>query len=58
MRIVDEISDKSLENVVLYLTVSEALELKDSLEDLLEKPINNHIHISDESFQKEITVCV
>jgi len=58
MRILDEISDKSLEKIILYLTFSEASELRDGLEDLLKKPSNNHIHISSESFQKEITVCI
>ncbi len=58
MRILDEISNKSLEKVILYLTFSEALELRDSLNDLLEKPVNNHAHISNEDFQKELTVCI
>ena len=58
MRILDEISDKSLENVILYLTFAEASELKDSLDELLKKPLNNHTHISSENFQKEITICI
>ena len=58
MRILDEISNKSLKNVTLYLTPLEASELRDSLDELLKKPLNNHAHISNESFQKEITVCV
>lgn len=58
MRILDEISDKSLKNVILYLTSSEASELRDSLDDILNKPWNNHAHISDENFQKEIIVCI
>ena len=57
MRILDE-SSKSLENIILYLTYSEASELKDGLDDLLKKPLNNHIHVSNENFQKEITVCI
>ncbi len=58
MRILDESSDKSLKNVILYLTFAEASELKDSLEGLLKKPLNNHAHISNENLQKEITVCI
>jgi hypothetical protein len=58
MYILDNISDTSLNNVTLYLTYLEASELKDSLEDLLKKPLVNHAHISDENFLKEITVCV
>lgn len=58
MRILDEISDKSLKNIILYLTLAEASELKDSLDVLLNKPLDNHAHIPDENFQKEITVCI
>lgn len=58
MRILDEISDKSLENVILYLTFAEASEFRNSLDELLKKPLNNHAHISNENFQKEITVCI
>lgn len=58
MRILDEISDKSLDKVAIYLTHDEALELRDSLIDLLEKSLNNHAHIPSENLQKEITVCV
>ena len=52
MRILDENFDKSLENVTLYLTFSEASELRDGLDDLLKKPFNNHIHLSEETYQK------
>ncbi|MBA3238187.1 MAG: hypothetical protein H0T62_07575 [Parachlamydiaceae bacterium] len=58
MRILDEVSDMSLENVILYLTISEASELRDSIDELLKKPLNNHGHVSSENFQKEITVCI
>lgn len=58
MRILDQISDKSLDNIALYLTFSQASELRDSLNELLKNPLNNHAHIPNEDFQKEITVCV
>lgn len=58
MYILDEASDKSLSNVILYLTLPEILELKDSIDALIAKPINNHMHISDETFKKEITICI
>lgn len=58
MRILDEITDKPLKNVLLYLTFTEALELRDSLNELLNKPLNNHSHIPSETFDKEITVCI
>ncbi len=58
MRILDETSDKSLENTTLYLTFMEASHLRDSLNQLLKEPLNNHAHISSEDYQKEITVCI
>lgn len=58
MRILDQNSDKTVNNVILYLTYSEALELRDSLNDLLNKPLNNHTHINDESYKRELTVCI
>ena len=58
MRILNELTDKSLENITLYLTMSEALKLRDGLNDLLKKPMNNHIHVSNEDFQKEVTICI
>lgn len=58
MRILDEASDKSINNILLCLTFSEALELRDSLNALIEKPLNNHAHIPNDDFSKEITVCV
>ncbi len=58
MRILDEVSDKSVERIIMYLTIAEASELRDGLDDILKKPLNNHIHVSDENYQKEITVCV
>lgn len=58
MRLLNKISDKSLEKILIYLTHSEALELRDSLNDLLDKPLNNHAHISNDDFHKEITICI
>ena len=58
MRILDLNADKALESVILYLTHAEAQELKDTLDDLLKNPLNNHSHVSDEQYQKELTICV
>lgn len=58
MHILDETSNRSLKKVSSYLTYSEALELRDSLNDLIQTPLNNHAHIPCENYQKEITVCI
>lgn len=58
MRILDEGSGKSLENITLYLTALEASELRDGLNSLLAKPLGNHVHISSSDYKKEVTVCV
>ena len=58
MRILDQNADKSLNDILIYLTYDEALELKSSLDDLLERPSNNHSHISSKDYSKELTVCI
>jgi len=57
MRILDESSDKKLDNISLFFTEEEASEMRDSLELLLFKKSGHH-HINNESFDKEITVCL
>ena len=58
MYILDETSDKSLSKIIVYLTMSEILELKDSIDSLLVKPQNNHMHVPSEDYKKEITICI
>ena len=59
MRIYDSDLDKTINNVVLYLTPDEAQELKDSLELLINNK-HHHEHIPDRenNFKREITVCI
>jgi hypothetical protein len=54
MYILDKISDKSLSNAIIYLTHLEALELRDSIEELLKQPSNNHAHICNEESPKSL----
>jgi len=56
MRILDEVNDKSLSSVTIYLTHAQASEMRDSLESILGG--SHHEHISDFEANKEITVCV
>lgn len=58
MRILEENSDKSLKKIILYLTLSEALEMKDSISSILKDSKNNHAHIADANCEKEITICI
>jgi hypothetical protein len=58
MRILDEENDKALNGLTLYLTMSEASELKDSLEAILADPIGRHEHVTSKDGSKEITVCI
>ena len=57
MRILDLERDRKLDNIILYLTPSEAGELRDSLEVLLRGP-HGHYHIPSLDFRKEITICM
>jgi hypothetical protein len=58
MRLLDEDSNKKLDRVTLYLTRSEAEELRDDLERILANPRGNHAHLSSKDFRKEITICI
>ncbi|WP_047153642.1 hypothetical protein [Aneurinibacillus tyrosinisolvens] len=57
MRLLDNDTSKSLRNVILYLKLEEANELKADLERLIDSFGNNeHVHINDLNFNHEITV--
>ncbi|MBS0621607.1 MAG: hypothetical protein JSR80_01450 [Verrucomicrobia bacterium] len=60
MRISDDITDKKLDSITLFLTESEAVQLKSYLEQFLEKPKDEglHFHLSSADYQKEVTVCI
>ncbi len=59
MRILDETRDNSVEMVILLLTKSEATELHDDLEWLLNNDgKEQHAHVSSEDYQKEITIAL
>jgi hypothetical protein len=58
MRILDEDGDKAIHRVTLYLTKSEAAELKSTLESLLAEPGRHHEHVPDADYSRELTVCV
>ena len=58
MRIHDEESDRSLSKIIVFLTKSEAEELKSDLNSLLCDPMGNHTHLSSDDYRKEITVCI
>lgn len=59
MRIFDE-DKKSINNISIYLTKSEALEVVNSLKYILENFQHNadHDHINDIEYKREITLCV
>jgi hypothetical protein len=58
MRILDQDNDRSVGSVIIYLTNSEAAELRDSIEQMLAAPIGRHEHVSSNDYAKEITVCI
>jgi hypothetical protein len=58
MRILDRDHDQKVDQVTIYLTRSEAMELRDGLEHLLEAGRGVHEHVNAEDFQKEITICL
>ena len=58
MRILNDESDKKSDNISIFLTKAEALQLRAYLNQLLDNPKIHHIHLSSEDYQKEITVCI
>lgn len=59
MRILDQGSNKAIKNVILYLTIEEASELKDDLESLISTyKSNEHTHINDLQYTHEITIAI
>jgi hypothetical protein len=58
MRIDDLKANGSLSGVGLGLTVSEARELRDSLDVLLGIPAGRHEHVSSADFKTEVTVWI
>jgi hypothetical protein len=58
MHILDDESDKKLNNISLFLTNNEALHLIGYLEQLLEGKSGDHSHLMSENYKKEITVCL
>jgi hypothetical protein len=57
MRMLDEEQNVAIDNLTLYLKKSEAIELFHALETLLEtEDYDTHIHVSEDSYQREITV--
>lgn len=59
MRIYDQSGDKALHEVILFLTMPEAKELLDALEQMVEDPSkHHHEHIDDREYAHEITVAI
>ena len=54
MRIYDEENEKTLTSILIMLTPSEVRELLGKLKSL--DVTNDHIHIDDEQYKREITV--
>ena len=58
MRILDLDHDSARHRIILYLTVSEASELRDSLESILAGSRESHEHVMSADGSKEVTVCL
>ncbi len=57
MRMLDGERDIAIDNLTLYLKKSEAIELLGSLKRIIEaEDYGMHIHVSEDSYQREVTV--
>lgn len=59
MYILNEESEQKLDCITLLLTKNELTQLGGYIKQLLEKtPSSDHYHLTNEDYQKEITICV
>ncbi|CCB86145.1 MULTISPECIES: hypothetical protein [Parachlamydia] len=59
MYIFDEDLEKNLDGITILLTRSEIEQLIGYAKQLLEEnPPSDHYHLSNENYQKEITICI
>jgi len=58
MRIDDVVNQRDLRHVGLGLTESEAVELRDALDTLLDDPEPRHEHVSSADYERELTVWI
>ena len=57
MRLLDQERNLSTREFLMLLTYSEACELRDDLERVIQnKKSADHIHLNDESYQHELTI--
>ena len=58
MRILDEVNDKKIDAISLFLTKEETLQMAGYLEEMLANPDCHHVHLSSDDYQKEVTLCM
>lgn len=58
MRILDNDSNKKIDDITLYLKKMELIQLRSYINQLLENPKLQHSHLSSSDYQKEITICI
>jgi len=58
LRLLNDKADKKLDNITIFLTKKEAIQLKSYLTQLLSNADEQHAHLASDDYQKEITVCL
>ena len=56
MKILDLNSKQKLNNISIFLTKEEILQMKSYLDDLIKNPSHQHSHFSSEDYKNEITL--
>ncbi len=56
MRIYDDHNEQSLPSVMIFLTKKELRELRGYVDSLLEGPLCDHVHLTDDEYRREITL--
>ena len=59
MRILNDDTNEAISSAVIILTIPEAAELRDKIEQLNKRKMAlDHSHINDQDYEKEITVSI
>ncbi len=58
MRILDDVKDRRLDKVTMYLKKGEAEDLMEAISALLSKQSSNHEQPSESTRLKELTICL
>ncbi len=58
MRLLDTETNKAIGSVGIYLTKTEAKQMLDFLQSLINETAGNHVHVNDDNYSHEVTLAI